>query len=56
MGLEKAGDLTWDELIERLLEKFDADVVNIEEVEALLASYKSKPGDWKKYAKFDKYR
>lgn len=48
--------LTWDELIQGLLEKFDCDVVNIEEVEALLASYKSRPEDWKKYAKFDKYR
>ena len=50
------GSLTWDELIQGLLEKFDCDVVNIEEVEALLASYKSKPEDWKTYAKFDKYR
>eukprot|EP00093_Oithona_nana_P008935 08935.XXX_336038_337356_1 [CDS] Oithona nana genome sequencing. len=54
-SIEKDG-LTWDELIEGLLEKFDCDVVNIEEVEALLASYKSKPEDWKTYAKFDKYR
>ena len=49
-------DLSWDELIELLLEKFEADSVNIEEVEAILASYKSRPEDWKKYAKFDKFR
>lgn len=54
MGHKK--DLSWDELIELLLEKFDSDSVNIEEVEAILASYKSKPEDWKKYAKFDKFR
>ena len=48
--------ISWDELIERLLEIFEEDNVNIEEVEELLSKYKSNPGDWKKYAKFDKYK
>ena len=48
--------ITWEELIERLLELFAQDEVNIEEVEELLASYKSNPADWKKFAKFDKYK
>jgi hypothetical protein len=47
---------TWEVLIEKLLEIFESDCVNIEEVEALLNSYKSKPSDWQKYAKFDKYK
>ena len=48
--------LGWEKMIERLSELFDSEVVNIEEVEAVLASYKSRPSDWKKYAKFDKYK
>lgn len=48
--------LTWDSLIEQLLEIFEDDDVNIEEVESLLASYKSDPKDWKKFAKFDKFK
>ena len=48
--------LTWEEMIERLHEVFDSEVVNIEEVENILASYKSRSIDWKKYAKFDKYK
>ena len=30
--------------------------VNIEDVEELLGNYKSNPADWRKYAKFDKYK
>ena len=48
--------LGWEKMIERLSELFGSEVVNIEEVEAVLASYKSRPSDWKKYAKFDKYK
>ena len=48
--------MTWEEMIERLHEVFDSEVVNIEEVENILASYKSRSIDWKKYAKFDKYK
>ena len=42
--------------IERLLEIFESDSVNVEEVENLLLSYKSDPKDWQKFAKFDKYK
>jgi len=30
--------------------------VNVEEVEELMKAYKSDPKDWKKYAKFDRYK
>nr|ACO15183.1 Cysteine dioxygenase type 1 [Caligus clemensi] len=52
----KGGDITWDELIEGLLQKFESDSVNIEEVQEFMASYKSCSTDWKKFAKFDKYK
>jgi Cysteine dioxygenase type I len=42
--------------IEKLLELFESDSVNIEEVEDLLSSYKTDPKDWQKFAKFDKYK
>ncbi len=42
--------------IEKLLELFESDSVNIEEVEDLLLSYKTDPKDWQKFAKFDKYK
>lgn len=52
----KAASISWDELIEKLLEIFDAECVNIEEVEELLSRYNSKEADWNKFAKFDKYK
>nr|ACO11707.1 Cysteine dioxygenase type 1 [Caligus rogercresseyi] len=48
--------LTWDALIELLLEKFESDRVNVEEVKDILSSYKSAKQDWKKFAKYDKYK
>lgn len=56
MKMGKNSGITWDELIERLLELFESDEVNIEEVEELLSQYHSAPSDWRKYAKFDKYK
>lgn len=50
------GSITWEYLIERLLEIFDSDSVNVEEVENLLLSYKTDLKDWQKFAKFDKYK
>lgn len=35
---------------------FDSDHVDIEYVNHLMLSYKSNPSDWKKFAKFDRYR
>lgn len=44
------------ELIDELHKVFDSDRVNIEYVNHLLLSYKSNPAEWKKFAKFDRYR
>ncbi|XP_012350360.1 cysteine dioxygenase type 1 [Apis florea] len=48
--------LTLRELIDALHEAFKTDHVNIDEVQNLMASYRSNPLEWKKYAKFDRYR
>lgn len=45
-----------DDLIQELKKVFEKDRVNIELVRYLMESYKSTPADWKKYAKFDRYR
>lgn len=47
---------TLSELIAELHRVFELDHVNIEYVNHLLLSYKSKPAEWKKFAKFDRYR
>lgn len=47
---------TLDDLISHLRDAFDSDHVNIEEIQALMKSYKSNPLDWRKFANFDKYR
>lgn len=47
---------TMRELIEALHDAFKTDHVNIDDVQELMASYKSNPVEWKKYAKFDRYR
>ena len=49
-------DITWEQMIEKLLDLFQADEVNIEEVEEVLGAYHTKVSDWKKYAKFDKFK
>jgi len=45
-----------DELCKELHKVFSYDRVNVDYVKTLLNSYKSKPKDWKKYAKFDPHR
>ncbi|XP_014218157.1 cysteine dioxygenase type 1 [Copidosoma floridanum] len=50
----KSIDLT--DLIEKLHEAFDTDDVDIDYVQELMSAYRSNPQDWKKYAKFDRYR
>ncbi|XP_044746788.1 cysteine dioxygenase type 1 [Coccinella septempunctata] len=45
-----------DDLIRELKVLFDSDKVNVEFLNYLMKSYKSKPADWKKFAKFDRYR
>ncbi|XP_076632542.1 cysteine dioxygenase type 1 [Colletes latitarsis] len=47
---------TLHELIDALHEAFETDNVNIDQVQDLMASYRSNPLEWKKYAKFDRYR
>ncbi|XP_054281090.1 cysteine dioxygenase type 1 [Macrosteles quadrilineatus] len=47
---------TLNDLIRELHVVFESDHVNIEYVHALMSSYKSNPADWKKFAKFDRYK
>ncbi|CAH0599999.1 unnamed protein product [Chrysodeixis includens] len=47
-GLEK--------LIEELHSVFSRNHVNVQDVQKLMAGYKSDPKDWMKYAKFDRFR
>lgn len=47
---------TLRELIDALHEVFQTDHVNIDHVQDLMMSYKSNPMEWKKFAKFDRYR
>lgn len=44
------------ELIQRLHQVFESNYVNIEYVHHLMLSYKSNPAEWRKFAKFDRYR
>ncbi|CAK1593526.1 unnamed protein product [Parnassius mnemosyne] len=43
-------------LVQELHKVFSNDHVNIQDVQKLMAAYKSEPKDWKKYAKFDRFR
>jgi len=47
---------TLEDLIRELRVVFEADAVNVETVHQLMSMYKSNPADWRKYAKFDRYR
>ncbi|XP_055529258.1 cysteine dioxygenase type 1 isoform X1 [Wyeomyia smithii] len=47
---------TLSELISELHKTFAADHVNIEYVNHLMLSYESNPADWRKFAKFDRFR
>lgn len=47
---------TLDDLIGELHNVFNSDRVNIEYVNHLLLSYKSNPKEWKKFAKFDRFK
>lgn len=47
---------TLDDLIAELHKVFSEDRVNVEDVKAVLSSYKSNPKDWRKFAKFDSHR
>ncbi|XP_063370850.1 cysteine dioxygenase type 1 [Cydia amplana] len=43
-------------LVEELHAIFSHDHVNVQDVQKLMLGYKSNPKDWKKYAKFDRFR
>ncbi|KPI96664.1 PREDICTED: cysteine dioxygenase type 1 [Papilio xuthus] len=43
-------------LVQELHNVFSRDHVNVQDVQKLMAAYKSEPKDWKKYAKFDRFR
>ena len=47
---------TLDQLIDELHKAFETDVVDVDHVTSLMKSYKTNPADWKKFAKFDRYR
>nr|CAD7574515.1 unnamed protein product [Timema californicum] len=47
---------TLDELVKELNRAFQKDLVNVDYVRGLLEAYKSNPTEWKKFAKFDRYR
>jgi len=47
---------TLNDLIRELYTVFDSDHVNIEYVHALMSAYKSNPADWRRFAKFDRYK
>nr|CAD7459880.1 unnamed protein product [Timema tahoe] len=47
---------TLDELVKELNQAFQKDLVNVDYVRGLLEAYKSNPNEWKKFAKFDRYR
>lgn len=47
---------TLPELISELHKAFSSDHVNIEYVHHLMLSYNSNPAEWKKFAKFDRFR
>lgn len=47
---------TLDDLINELHAAFESNSVNIELIHYMMQSYKSNPLEWRKYAKFDRYR
>lgn len=54
--LQRGKVSTLRELIDALYEVFQTDHVNIDRIQDLMTSYKSNPVEWKKFAKFDRYR
>lgn len=47
---------TLPDLVQELHRVFDQTHVNIEYVNHLLLSYRSNPSEWKKFAKFDRFK
>ena len=49
-------DYGLQQLVEKLHILFADERVNVEEVNHVMSSYKSKPSEWRKCAKFDQHR
>lgn len=47
---------TLEDVLEHLKEAFSGDKVNVDHVMNILEAYKSNPQEWRRYAKFDRYR
>lgn len=47
---------TLQDLIAELHKAFETDMVDVDHVMQLMKSYKTNPAEWKKFAKFDRYR
>lgn len=47
---------TLEDLIAKLHKAFETDMVDVDHVMQLMKSYKTNPAEWKKFAKFDRYR
>jgi len=45
-----------EQLVEMLYKAFEGDEVDVDYVTELMESYKSNPRDWKKFAKFDRFK
>ncbi|KAG8034005.1 hypothetical protein G9C98_008486 [Cotesia typhae] len=56
VNVDETLTITLEELIKELYEEFKTNNVNVDRIQALMASYDSNPEDWKKYAKFDRDR
>jgi cysteine dioxygenase len=56
MAPKKFNIATLDDLIRELHIAFEGDVVDVDHVMELMKSYKTNPSEWKKFAKFDRYR
>lgn len=52
----KSSCINLKELIAKLHEAFETNDVDIDYVQDLMAAYKSNFQEWKKFAKFDRYR
>jgi Cysteine dioxygenase type I. len=48
--------VTLSDLVSQLHSVFAEDSVNVEQVYQLMSGYKSNPAEWRKYAKFDRFR
>lgn len=56
MEYQLPSTINLEDLIQQLREIFESDTVDIDYVKNLMKSYKSNQADWKRFAKFDRYR